>query len=573
MTSYLRMLRRRSSPRRRPSTRPVLLELEARALPTVLHPLSVVLPRLNDSSSVPGYTPDQIRQAYGLDRLLFNGAIPADGWRQTIGIVTAYDNPNLAADLTAFDSYFGIADPPALTVVGQDGSSKLPKPDAGWASETALDVEWAHAIAPGAALRVVEANSADENDLYAAADTAAADPNVNVVSMSFGGPESVFETTADGYFLPPNTSHAVTFVAAAGDNGTVTYPAASPNVIGVGGTTLTLDANGYRDTETAWSSTGGGPSQYEPVPSFQANVMSPPLTHRGTPDVAYNADPSTGYAVYDSFGSSGSPWLSMGGTSAGAPQWAALLAVADQGRSVWGKAPLRGTSQTLALLYGDPGAFYDVTQGGNGNYQAGPGYDLVSGLGSPNGYQLVNDLVTANPQGSSPSPSKPPPWTYPTGPTGTTLGNGTGTPVSGATPAGTSGSPGNPSPGTTPPPTPTPVGPVATLDGGTNPGGSGSTSPTTGGGGGTVGGSTSTPVNPAPGSPAPQAPSGPEAVTDTIGTDAPSVPGAGSIEPIPFVLIDPFGPHVHHHRAVHIPPHHRAHDGAPTLHAHPRHRS
>jgi hypothetical protein len=408
--SYLRRPRRSNPRAPRPAgRRPAVEELETRALPSFMTPLSFICSPLDASGSVPGYTPDQIRQAYGLNNLAFSGSsTQANGQGQTIAIVTAFDNPKLAADLTAFDAYFQLPDPPALTQVGQDGSANLPSADAGWAQETALDVEWAHAIAPGASLLVVEASSADEADLYAAVDTASANPKVSVVSMSFGGPEDPGETATDSHFKPSATHAGVTFVAAAGDSGTVTYPAASPWVVGVGGTSLTLDAQGNRASESAWANGGGGLSQYEPVPAFQQNVAPAHLSNRGTPDVAYDADPNTGFAVYDSYSTPGDSWLSMGGTSAGAPQWAALLAIANQGRGLAGSAPLAGGAQVLPMLYqlqGTP-AFFDVTTGGNGHYEAGPGYDLVTGLGSPNG-QKVLDALTGGAAGNGPVAGQP----------------------------------------------------------------------------------------------------------------------------------------------------------------------
>src|SRR5262249_29617144 len=148
-------------------------------------------------------------------------------------------------------------------------------------------------------------------------------------------------------------------------------------VIGVGGTTLTLDGSNTRVTESAWAKGGGGVSKYEPAPAFQASVTVAALNHRYTPDVAYAADPSTGFAVYNSFGEPGNGWISVGGTSAGAPQWAGLLAVAAQGRALAGGGGLGGSAQALSLLYSLPRSdFYDVTTGGNGNARAGAGYDL-----------------------------------------------------------------------------------------------------------------------------------------------------------------------------------------------------
>jgi hypothetical protein len=418
MMKLLRTLRRcYARPFPSVGRRPALEQLEVRALLTVMQPLSLAASPLDGPGGVlggvPGYTPHQIRQVYGIDRFNFGaGPIAADGSGETIAIVTAYHNPTLAPDLAAFSTQFNLA-APNLTVVAQDGGNQLPAPDAAWAQETALDVQWAHAIAPAANLLVVEANNGDEANLYTAVDYAAAQPNVHVVSMSFGGPEDASETNADKHFQTPANHDGITFVAAAGDSGTVTYPAASPYVVGVGGTTLTLDAAGKRVSETAWGNGGGGVSQFEPVPAFQQGVLPANQKNRGTPDVAYNADPATGFAVYDSFGNPDQPWVSVGGTSAGAPQWSALLAIANQGRRLSGKGSLDGATQVLPLLYQSKASLYDVTQGGNGHFQAGPGYDLASGLGTPDAGQILVGLMgtTSTPPPPSTPPNTPPPST------------------------------------------------------------------------------------------------------------------------------------------------------------------
>ncbi len=186
----------------------------------------------------------------------------------------------------------------------------------------------------------------------------------------------------------------MTFVAAAGDGGAPgLYPAYSPNVVAVGGTTLQLNPDGSIAGQSAWSSSGGGASQYESRPSYQAGIGDPGA--RTIPDVAFLADRSVGVAVYDSYDDpGGSPWTTMGGTSLGAPAWAALIAIADQGRVAAGGTPLDGATQTLPALYSLPSAdFHDITTGGNGSSNAGPGYDDVTGLGTPAADLLVPDLA------------------------------------------------------------------------------------------------------------------------------------------------------------------------------------
>ena len=190
------------------------------------------------------------------------------------------------------------------------------------------------------------------------------------------------------------------YVNAAGDSGApVGYPGASPDVVAVGGTTLTLNSQNNISSETGWSGSGGGISADEPQPSYQQGVVTQSTTRRTNPDVAYDANPSTGVPVYDSYDTS-TPWGQWGGTSIAAPQWSALFAIADQARAAAGAGPLSST-QALSLLYATYSTpsyssdFHDITSGtstGNPHYSAGPGYDLVTGLGTPIANQLVNVL-------------------------------------------------------------------------------------------------------------------------------------------------------------------------------------
>ena len=190
------------------------------------------------------------------------------------------------------------------------------------------------------------------------------------------------------------------FVASSGDAGApASWPAASPNVLSVGGTALTLGAGNVWSSEVGWSGSGGGPSAYESQPSYQKGVVTQTSTARATPDVAYDASPSTGFAVYDSVPYEGTTygWLEVGGTSAGAPQWSALLAIADQGRALSGQPALNSTSpqQVMNILYENPADFHDITSGtstGSPHYSAGPGYDYVTGLGSPIANLVVGSL-------------------------------------------------------------------------------------------------------------------------------------------------------------------------------------
>jgi subtilase family serine protease len=341
-----------------------------------------------------GYSPVAIRHAYGFDQVSFStssGTVAANGAGQTIAIVDAYNDPNIGSDLQVFDQQFGLAAPAALTVVNQNGGSRLPATDAGWSMEITLDVEWAHAIAPGAKILLVEANSSNLGDLLAAVNYARQQSGVTTVSMSWGGGDFYGEANYDNYFTTPTGHVGVSFVAASGDNGgSPMWPAVSPSVLGVGGTTLGLSAANARSSETAWSGSSGGTSRYESEPTYQRSVQS--TGHRDAPDVAYDANPNSGFSVYDSVSYAGySGWFNVGGTSAGAPQWAALVAIADQGRATVGLASLQSLP---ASLYALPSSdFYDVTSGSNIGYKAAAGYDLVTGLGAPNANLIINHLV------------------------------------------------------------------------------------------------------------------------------------------------------------------------------------
>jgi subtilase family serine protease len=385
--------RRRSSslpvsPDRR-RARPRVEELEGRALPSASGlGAAVAQPNLQVTPLAAGgftyYTPAQVRHAYGFDQ------VSATGAGQTIAIVDAYDDPNIGGDLARFDAQFGL---PAASLTKVRINS--PAVNSGWAGEISLDVEWAHAIAPAAKILLVEARSASLTDLLTAVDYARSQPGVVAVSMSWGSNEFTGEAGYDYHFTTPAGHAGITFVASAGDSGAANgpeWPAASPNVLGVGGTSLRLSGSGAYAQETGWADGGGGTSQLEAEPPFQSGVET--TGFRDSPDVAYDADPSTGFLVYDSVPNSAGQagWFVYGGTSAGAPQWAALLALADQGRA---QAGLGSLANAQATVYSLPAAdFHDVTSGNNG-FAATAGYDLVTGLGTPNAPLLLNDLLHA----------------------------------------------------------------------------------------------------------------------------------------------------------------------------------
>ena len=340
------------------------------------------------TTSPTGYSPTQISHAYGFDQLNQTGA------GQTIAIVDAYDHPNIQDDLNTFDHQFGLPDL-VLTKVDQNGGTNYPRTDAGWALEIALDVEWAHAIAPGANILLVEAKSNSLSNLLAAVDYAS--QHAQVVSMSWGGSEFSSEASYDSHFNVPN----VTFLASSGDGGSgVSYPAASPYVVSVGGTTLPLDGSGnLTRAETAWSGSGGGISNQEAEPPYQSNYPIPNTSgQRGVPDVAYVADPSTGVAVFDSVRYQGQKgWFQIGGTSVGDPSWAGLIARADQGRTTPLSSNNLKSSPEYSAATGKAYAsnYRDITSGSNGGFSARTGYDFITGLGSPNAKNLVPALAQA----------------------------------------------------------------------------------------------------------------------------------------------------------------------------------
>jgi subtilase family serine protease len=394
---------------------------------SVLHPdLSLGPERRNRGGNSPayyipanGYSPSQIEEAYDFNQINFNG-VAGTGAGTTIAIVDAYDDPNIASDLATFDSNFNLAAPPSFAQVSQSGGSTSSlKTNAGWDLETALDVEWAHAIAPDANILLVEAKSDTLSNLMSAVEYASNASGVVSVSMSWGGNEFAKELTYDSYFTTPAGHGGVTFVAASGDNGSWNgseWPASSPSVVSVGGTSLyTLNSTGTYGLETGWSGSGGGESQYVNEPSYQESAQQ--TGTRTTPDVAYDADPNTGFAVYDSVPYEGiSGWQVIGGTSAGSPQIAALVSIADQGRALKNQPSLDGATQTLPLLYsiyssyGSAGystyasAYHDINAGQTSFFaRAQDGYDLVTGLGTPVASQIVTVLTGGTVTLSSPA--------------------------------------------------------------------------------------------------------------------------------------------------------------------------
>jgi subtilase family serine protease len=320
-----------------------------------------------------GYGPAQLRSAYNLPS-------STAGAGQTIAIVDAYDLPTAESDLATYRSQFGIA--PCTTAngcfrkVGQGAS--LPAANASWGQEIALDLDMASAVCPACAILLVEANSSSIADLGAAVDKAVS-LGATVVSNSYGASEFSSETSFDIHFNHPG----VAITASTGDSGYgVQFPAASPFVTAVGGTTLKTAATARGWAETAWSGAGSGCSSREAQPAWQAGLGS--CSRRTVADVSAIADPNTGVAVYDSTPYQGAKgWMVFGGTSVAAPVIAGVYALAGNAASIDGSYP-----------YAHRSALNDVTSGSNGHCNsrngkylcnAGPGFDGPTGLGTPNG--------------------------------------------------------------------------------------------------------------------------------------------------------------------------------------------
>ncbi|MDR7332992.1 S53 family peptidase [Roseateles asaccharophilus] len=377
---------------------------------------------LATSTVVTTYTPAQVRAAYGLPALTASSAQLGAG--QTIYIVNAKHDPNIAAELAAFNSKFGL---PTCTTRTLAATATLPLAaasksacelviaystaagaltatapayDSGWATEIALDVQWAHAIAPLARIVLIEAPDASVSSLSNAV-ALANKMGSGVVSMSFGAAEGSWTTGYDSAF----STAGMTYLAATGDDGTqVLWPSVSSKVLAVGGTTLTYSGSGSGTrSETTWSGTGGGTSAYVALPSYQSGSIGG-YARRAVADVAFNADPNSGqYVALIAPGTTATRWISAGGTSLATPQWAGLVAIANAMRAANGKAAL---GPTHAAIYQQIGAvptvyaaaFKDVTTGSHGTCAtcaAVTGYDTPTGWGTPNAGALLTSLGAA----------------------------------------------------------------------------------------------------------------------------------------------------------------------------------
>jgi subtilase family serine protease len=317
-------------------------------------------------------------------------ATPASFGGQTIAIVDAFDDPTVESDLAVYDSQYGLPvcsrANGCLRVVNQRGGTNLPGSDGGWALEISMDVQISHAVCQTCKILLVEARSASFTDLTDAEDTAAA-LGATEISNSWGAMEPYVNTTTyDSSFNHPG----VAVVAASGDFGaTAQFPATSKYVLSAGGTSLFLNSNNTYNHETAWISSGSGCSSQEPANAWQRALANWNLvtcgSQRGSADVAADADPNTGAAVYDTtpYGGTTGGWYQVGGTSLASPLIASVIALAG------GTASL-SNAQALPYIKFNATNSHDVTTGSNGSCgapvcAAGVGYDLPTGLGTPNG--------------------------------------------------------------------------------------------------------------------------------------------------------------------------------------------
>lgn len=320
----------------------------------------------------------------------------ATGGARAIAIVDAYDYPTALADLTAYSAQFGLPAPTSstFTVAYATASKPSPDPDCAnyggwdcWATESALDIEMAHAAAPSAHIYLVEAASNDNNDLFAAVGKAVALVQAaggGEISMSWGGGEFSSEAQSDSVFTGAN----VVFFASSGDSEGTIYPSVSPNVIAVGGTTVSRNPSTLAfESEAAWEDTGGGYSYFEARPSFQSSIATVVGAHRGVPDVAAVGNPRTGVWVYNSYDNNFSgtlyAWNILGGTSVASPLWAGIVNHAGHfGASTLAEETLIYANAKTAT------AFRDVISGTCGYYEgylAVSGWDPCSGNGAPQG--------------------------------------------------------------------------------------------------------------------------------------------------------------------------------------------
>ena len=393
--------------------------------------------------SSPCYSPQEIQHAYGVDKLTNAGNT---GVGQTIVIIDSFGSPTLSSDLAAFDAGYGLPAPPSLTVLSPLGTVPFDPTNGdmvNWAFETTLDVEWAHAMAPGASIVLLTSPVSETEGVqgmpeFAALIKYALDHHLGqIISQSWGATENTLFSpegqqvidTFQALYAQAVQQH-VTVLASSGDTGSTNYdlnfdlypmpvvgfPASSPLVTSVGGTSLYADDHGNYQSETVWGSPvgpfgycgagGGGVSQVFSEPLYQHFVWGPQQrllgNHRGIPDISWIADPCQGILTYNGFIPGGEGWYFIGGTSEGSPQWAGLVADLNQ----LAHRPLGFLNPYLYAVGALHTGFHDVTVGNNADlettvpgYDAVPGWDLATGWGSPDVGQLLRRIALSGSSG------------------------------------------------------------------------------------------------------------------------------------------------------------------------------
>jgi subtilase family serine protease len=388
-------------------------------------------------AGVPCYSPQEIRKAYGVMPLLNNGFT---GQGQTIVIIDSFGSPTIQCDLKIFDSAFGLPDPPSFTELAPLGKLKFnpQTPDMiGWAAETSLDVEWSHAMAPAANI-VLMTSPVDETQgvqgmpEFLFLEQYAVNHNLGkIISQSWATTENTLFSTPGGRQVIKNFNtfyqqadrQGVTIFGSSGDAGvanpningkiypfpTVNFPASSPFITAVGGTSLFASTQGNYHAEVVWNgglpsggATGGGISRFINEPNYQlqnlpASDQSLLNGHRGLPDIAFNADPGTGVLVFLSFPGVPAGWYIFGGTSEGSPTWAGITADGNQmaGRSL---GFLNPALYVLGNSKNARNSFHDITTGNNSQdniqgFSATPGWDVTTGWGTPKAANLLQELI------------------------------------------------------------------------------------------------------------------------------------------------------------------------------------
>ena len=384
--------------------------------------------------SVPCYSPQEMRRAYGVTQLIQNGYT---GKGQTIVIIDSFGSPTIRSDLKVFDKGYGLPDPPTFRILTPLGTIKFDPTNSdmvGWAFETTLDVDWAHAMAPDANIVLMTSPVSETEGVQGMPEFLFLEQYAfkhhlgQIISQSWGATENTLFTPGGrqilnnfNSFYQQATGADWTVFASSGDSGsanvdingnfypfpTVIFPASSPYVTAVGGTSLFASTSGVYNHETVWNNSigagGGGISQNFKEPAYQQNNLPGSVQavlngHRGIPDISWNADPDTSILVYISFlGGSNNGFYFIGGTSEGSPQWAGITADADQ----LAGHPLGFLNRALYQLGNSSDykqSFHDITVGTNSfagvpGYDATSGWDLASGWGTPKAANMISELI------------------------------------------------------------------------------------------------------------------------------------------------------------------------------------